>query len=250
MLLLTFALGDRIRILKANQDRALRETLEQHQINLELKDQVNRELEAKVHERTLALEHKSHELELSNEKLIKQANEINQINSILDLDNWKLKNRVKEVLNEMLLEQTMTYEEFKTLYPDMMSCYRFLETYKWEKGYKCHKCGNEKYFDGVKKFSRRCTRCGHNESITANTIFHGLKFPVEKAFYIAYLTVAGKQNETLASLSGKLDLPLNTVWSYRSKVSSIVKDIESKGKRVTASKWEIVIGETPQNHSN
>jgi hypothetical protein len=249
MLFLTFALGDRIRILKANQDRALQETLEQHQINLELKEKVNRELEAKVHERTLELENKSVQLERSNERIVKQSNEINQINSMLDLDNWKLKNRVKEVLNEMLLEQTMTYEEFKTLYPDMMSCYRFLETYKWEKGFKCHKCGNEKYFDGVKKFSRRCTRCGHNESITANTIFHGLKFPVEKAFYIAYLTVAGKQNETLANLSSKLDLPLNTVWSYRSKVTSIVKDIEAKGKKVTASKWEIVIGETPQNHT-
>ena len=249
MLFLTFALGDRIRILKANQDKALQETLEQHQINLELKDQVNRELEAKVHERTLELENKSLQLEKSNERIVKQSNEINQINSMLDLDNWKLKNRVKEVLNEMLLEQTMTYEEFKTLYPDMMSCYRFLETYKWEKGFKCQKCGNEKYFDGVKKFSRRCTRCGHNESITANTIFHGLKFPVEKAFYSAYLTVAGKQGETLANLSNKLELPLNTVWSYRSKVSSILKDIESKGKKVTASRWEIVIGATPQNHT-
>jgi two-component system, sensor histidine kinase LadS len=248
MLFLTFALGDRIRILKANQDRALLETIEQHQINLVLKDQVNSELETKVHERTLALENKSVELEQSNEKLLKQANEINQINSILDLDNWKLKNRVKEVLNEMLLEQTMTYDEFKLLYPDTMSCYRFLETYKWEKGFVCQKCGNEKYFDGTKKFSRRCTRCGHNESITSNTIFHGLKFPVEKAFYIAYLTVAGRQTETLASLAGKLDLPLNTVWSYRSKINSIVKEVEEKGRKITVSKWESVIGEAPQNH--
>jgi two-component system, sensor histidine kinase LadS len=242
MLLLTFALGDRIRILKANQDRALRETLEQHQINLELKDQVNRELEVKVHERTVELENKSFQLEKSNERIVKQSNEINQINSLLDLDNWKLKNRVKEVLNEMLLEQTMTYEEFKTLYPDMMSCYRFLEIYKWDKGFKCHKCGNEKYFDGVKKFHRRCTRCGHNESITANTIFQGLKFPIEKAFYIAYLTVAGKQKDTLSALADRLGLTLNTVWGFRSKVNQNSKELEAYGKKPTASKWETVIG--------
>jgi hypothetical protein len=248
MLFLTFALGDRIRILKANQDRALRETIEQHQINLELKEKVNKELEGKVHERTIALESKSLELEQTNQKLVKQASEINQINSILDLDNWKLKNRVKEVLNEMLLDQTMTYDEFKMLYPDTMSCYRFLENYKWEKGFICQKCGNEKYFNGAKKFSRRCTRCGHNESITSNTIFHGLKFPVEKAFYIAYLTVAGKQKETLAALSDKLKLPLNTVWNYRSKINTIINDVESKGKKITASRWELVIGENPQGH--
>jgi hypothetical protein len=247
MLFLTFALGDRIRILKANQDRALLETLEQHQINLELKDQVNRELESKVKERTVELDSKNLELEASNKKLIKQATEINKINSMLDLDNWKLKNRVKEVLNEMLLDQTMSYEEFKLLYPDMMACYRFLETYKWENGFTCQKCNNEKYFNGSKKFSRRCTRCGHDESITANTIFHGLKFPIEKAFYIAYLTVAGKQTETLASLANRLDLTVNTVWSYRSKINSIIKEKEANGQQIKVAKWEIVIGEKPHD---
>ena len=34
--------------------------------------------------------------------------------------------------------------------------------------------------------SRRCTRCKTEESATAHTIFHNLKFPVNKAFYIAY----------------------------------------------------------------
>ena len=242
MLFLTFALGDRIRILKSNQDKAMRETLEQHQINLELKDKVNLELEAKVKERTVELDGKNLELLASNNKLIKQATEINKINSMLDLDNWKLKNRVKEVLNEMLLEQTMSYEEFKTLYPDTLSCYRFLETFKWEKGFRCHKCGNEKYFDGVKKFSRRCSRCGYSESITAYTIFHGLKFPIEKAFYVAYLSVAKKNTDTLSNLAQKLELTTNTVWSFRTKVNQIVKDLESNGKKPVAGKWEMVIG--------
>jgi two-component system, sensor histidine kinase LadS len=243
MLFLTFALGDRIRILKANQDQAMLDSLAQSQINLQLKDQVNRELEGKVHERTVELENKSLLLEDMNNKLVTQAKEINQINSMLDLDNWKLKNRVKEVLNEMLLEQTMTYQEFKTLYPDKFACYRFLESYKWEKGFVCHKCRNDKYFDGAKKFSRRCTRCGHDESITANTIFHGVKFPIEKAFYIAYLTVGGRQKETLSSLSERLSLSVNTVWGFRSKVSRILKENENRGKKISVSKWEQVIGE-------
>jgi hypothetical protein len=160
MLFLTFALGDRIRILKDNRDRALRRIIHQHEYNMQLKDKVNRELEEKVHERTIELDKKNHELQESNQKLERQAIEINQINSILDLDNWKLKNKIKEVLNERLMETTMSYDEFKTLYPDSLACYRSLENLKWEKGYHCRKCGNEKYFDGTQKFSRRCTRCG------------------------------------------------------------------------------------------
>jgi hypothetical protein len=181
MLFLTFAMGDRIRILKAMRDRALRRIIYQHEVNMELKDRVNRELEQKVLERTLELNRKNEELEEMNRRLARQSAEINQINSMLDLDNWKLKNSIKEVLVERLMEKTMDYKQFSTLYPDSLSCFRFLETLKWEHGFQCRKCGNEKYFDGAQKFARRCTRCGYNESITSYTIFHGIKFPIEKA---------------------------------------------------------------------
>lgn len=241
MLLLTFALGDRIRILKAMRDRALKRIIRQHEINNELKDKVNRELERKVEERTLELNEKNHQLEEINHKLERQAFEINQINSILDLDNWKLKNSIKEVLSERLQEKTLDYKQFQTLYPDDLACFRFLENLKWEKGYQCRKCQNTKYFEGTNKFARRCTRCGYNESITAFTIFHSIKFPIEKAFYLAYLVVAGKNDATLSHLSETLSIRLNTVWSFKNKVQERFTELENSGSRPTVSRWEDVI---------
>jgi hypothetical protein len=241
MLFLTFALGDRIRILKDMRDRALKRIIHQHEINMQLKDKVNRELEQKVDERTQELNEKNHQLEQTNAKLERQSFEINQINSMLDLDNWKLKNSIKEVLNERLMEKTMDYSQFKTLYPDTLACYRFLENLKWTKSFRCRKCDNEKYFDGAQKFSRRCTRCGYNESITAYTIFHSLKFPIEKAFYIAYLTVVGHKDYTLENLAEQLDLRVNTLWGFRHKVADRISELEKKGYRPNASRWEEVI---------
>lgn len=241
MLFLTFALGDRVRILKDNRDRALRRIIQQHEANMQLKDKVNRELEAKVLERTIELNHKNKELEESNDRLARQSAEINQINSILDLDNWKLKNSIKEVLNERFMEKTMDYAQFKTLYPDTLSCYRFLENLKWERGYHCKKCRNDRYFDGAQKFSRRCTRCGFNESITSFTLFHGLKFPIEKAFYLTYLTVTAKHGMTLEMLSEKLDLRMNTIWSFKQKVQERIQILGNKGVRTFTSRWEEVI---------
>lgn len=249
MLFLTFALGDRIRILKAMRDRALKRIIRQHEVNMQLKDTVNRELERKVQERTEELYHKNRELEDSNQRLVRQAYEINQINSILDLDNWKLKNSIKEVLNERLHEKVMDYGQFQTLYPDKLACYRFLEMHKWEHGYACRKCGNEKFFPGTQKFSRRCTRCGYNESITAFTIFQGVKFPVEKAFYLAYLAVTGKQELTLEELSRRLEIGLNTVWAFKSKVSERIHDLNKHGRRVSVTRWEDVILE-PVRHKS
>jgi two-component system, sensor histidine kinase LadS len=246
MLFLTFALGDRIRILKDMRDRALRRIIHQHELNMQLKDKVNRELEEKVLERTLELDNKNRELENSNSKLTQQAEKINKINSILDLDNWKLKSSIKEVLNERLQEKVMDYEQFKTLYPDNLSCYRFLENLKWENGFQCKKCNNEKYSKGSAKFSRRCSRCGYNESITAFTIFHALKFPIEKAFYIAYLTVTGKKESTLDTLARKLGLGVNTVWAFKSKINNRVSELEKKDKKPHVSRWEEVILEPPK----
>jgi hypothetical protein len=241
MLFLTFALGDRIRILKDMRDRALRRIIHQHELNMQLKDKVNRELEEKVRARTLELDSKNNELKETNLKLLQQADKLNKINSMLDLDNWKLKRSIKEVLNERLQEKIMDYEQFRTLYPDDLTCYRFLENLKWENGYTCRKCGNLKYFAGATKFARRCSRCGYNESITAFTIFHGIKFPIEKAFYITYLTVTGKRYSTLEVLADLLKLGSNTVWAFKNKVKSRISELEQDHKRQYVSKWEEVI---------
>jgi hypothetical protein len=241
MLFLTFALGDRITILKDNRDRALRRIIHQHELNMQLQDKVNKELEQKVKERTVELNQKNAQLEESNTKLQRQTREINQINSVLDLDNWKLKNKIKVVLEERLMEKTMDHEEFKTLYPDTLACYRFLETFKWENGFYCRKCYNDRFFEGAQKFARRCTRCGYNESITAYTIFHNVKFPVEKAFFITYLSVTGKKSSTLESLSTILDLRVNTVWAFKRKVQVQIAELELRGHRTSISRWQELI---------
>jgi hypothetical protein len=247
MLFLTVALGDRIRILKDNRDRAMKRIIHQHEVNMQLKDKVNLELEAKVTERTRELGIKNEALQTSNLRLNQQATEINQINSLLDLDNWKLKNRVKEVLEERMHEKVMDYDEFVTLYPDNLACYRFLEKLKDQKGFTCSKCGNSKFSEGTQKFARRCTRCGYNESVTANTLFHAIKFPITKAFYLVYLTCTHKKSFTLEELSHKLDLRLNTVWAFRQKVTERIA--LGRDHKVSADSWEAIVLELEQTRS-
>ena len=228
MLFLTFALSDRVRILKDNRDRALKRSLAQHQENAELKDKVNRELEEKIKERTRQLEEKNQQLAESNQKLYQQTEEINKINSKLDLDNWKLKNNIKEVLQDRLINKSLTPEQFESIFPNPLSCYQFLVNLKWGNGYQCIKCNHTKYSEGHSKFSRRCSRCGYDESITSNTVFHRIKFPIEKAFYILYLVNGSDKHYTLDELSELLELRRNTVWSFKKKVEDAYQSEESK----------------------
>lgn len=221
MLFLTFALSDRVRILKANRDRAMKRSILQHQENADLKDKVNRELEEKIMQRTKQLEVRNLQLAETNHKLFEQTEEINLINSKLDLDNWKLKNNIKEVLQDRLINKNLSLEQFHEIFPDQITCFKFLDNLKWENGYQCSKCGNGKHTDGAAKFSRRCTKCGYDESITSNTIFHRVKFPLTKAFYILYVTNNSQNHFTLDELSELLDLRRNTVWNFRKKIEEV-----------------------------
>ncbi|MBT0812417.1 receptor [Litoribacter ruber] len=221
MLLLTFALGDRIRILKKNKDLALRRSLEQMKSNYALKEKVNRELEQKVQERTKELESKNLLLESFNSQLIEKDEEIKRINSLLDRDNWKLKSSIKQSFQARLDNDTLTYEEFSNIFPDSSACFRYLEELKWGKSFSCKSCGNHKCSNGPKIFTRRCSKCGYIESVTAGTAFHGVRFPLEKAFFIAYTIISG-QNWTLEQLSDLLVVRKNTIWNFRKKVKLMI----------------------------
>src|SRR5690606_2416834 len=140
-------------------------------------------------------------------------------------------------------------DEFKKIFPDKLACYRYLERIKWEKGFSCRKCNNDKYFDGIKKFSRRYTKCGYNESITAYTIFHGIKFPVEKAFYITYLVISGSTALTLEEISSLLSLRVNTIWNFKNKVLNLNKNSETKNS-ITAEWYNLLVDKKPRRKSH
>jgi hypothetical protein len=221
MIFLTLALCDRVRLLKITRDQIQRRIIREHEINAELTDKVNKELEQKIKERTLELDEKNSLLEESYKKLSEKAEQINKMNSVLDLDNWKLKKEIRSVLHDRFLNKELSYEDFKWLFPDELSCYRLLEEIKWENGFLCTKCGNDKYSRGKTKFSRRCTKCGYEESVTVNTVFHGIKFPINKALFIHYLTKEENGKYTFVELSEILNLRPGTISNFKRKIAGI-----------------------------
>lgn len=246
MWLLSFALADKVRIIKDSKDRALRRIIGQHEINQQLKDKVNRELEHEVSRRTreisdqkLIIENQNVELQLANEKLKEQADEITKMNALLDLDNYKLKRTIKAEMLARAGSRNMDYPEFSKIFPDELTCLRYLEQQKWENGFTCKKCNHDKHHPGKDGFDRRCTRCGYVESPTAYTIFHGIKFPLEKAFYILHLVITERDDLTIDEISQILSLRRNTCWAFKDKVNKIIRKHHiDKGQ---AAHWENII---------
>ncbi len=240
MLFITFAFADKISVIRLDKERAHKKIIQSLEKNQKLKDKVNRELEAQVTLRTIELDENNRLLREANEKLKSQADEINRMNMMLDLDNRNLKKDIKETLVARIMKPNVDFEEFKKVFPDDNSCFKYLSEKKQARGFSCTKCGNLKYSNGAKKYARRCSKCGYNESVTANTIFHGIRFPIEKAFYIFYLTITKRDDVTIDQMSELVSLRRNTCWAFKKKVVAALEEMKMTDVRELAESWDVI----------
>ena len=108
------------------------------------------------------------------------------------------------------------------------SCYSYLSEIKWSgNSYVCKKCGNTHYCKGRSPYSRRCTRCKYDESVTSGTMFDKCKFPLLLAFHIAFKICTKKKGMSSLELSEEYGLRQKTCWEFKWKIQQAMK---SSGK--------------------
>jgi len=231
MFFLSFAIGDKVRLLKKKKDKAQRQIISQMTENARLKDTLNRELESQVKERTRELFEKSEliaqqneELQQANQLLQEQSLEISRMNDLLEQDNRQLQTNVEKVSRARVLSAPVDFEEFSKIYPDKESCFKFLAELKWSQGYACRKCGHDHYFNGHLIYSRRCAKCGYEESVTANTILQNTRIDINKAFYMIFLVYSTKGKISSHKLSEILNIRQSTCWSYSTRIKKVMEE--------------------------
>ena len=118
-------------------------------------------------------------------------------------------------------------EQLEELFNNDEKCYEFLADLKWSEGFICRKCGNPNHCPGKSPHSRRCTKCKAEESSTAGTIFHNCKFPISKAFYIAYSVCKGREDLSTYEFARRLSLRQMTCWNFKTKIQHALQQMES-----------------------
>lgn len=255
MVLLSFAIGDQVRILRKEKDEAQDETIKQMYINSELKDSINRELEHQVKVRTHQVVEKSNEIleqskviEEQNEQLMninqlleQQAAEITRMNVLLENDNIQLKTNIDKVTSARVLSAELNFEEFSAKYPDQETCYKFLSDLKWKGDYRCTRCNHTSYCAGRVPYSRRCTKCSYEESALHNTIFQNNRIPINKAFYIVYLIYSSKGTISSHQLSEKLNIRQSTCWAYAIRIKKVMQEQKRSRKKDAPQGWSTLV---------
>ncbi|MGC4021782.1 MAG: 7TM diverse intracellular signaling domain-containing protein [Cyclobacteriaceae bacterium] len=248
MLLLSFAISDKIRVMRLEKNEAQLNTIKQLSENQKLKDNLNKMLEEQVQLKTaeitrnLALiEEQNHKLESANHQLAAQADEIAEINRLLERDNVQLQHDVAEVKEARILSKEVDFEEFSTIYPDDDSCFKFIASIKWQNGFWCKRCNHSNYSEGRSPYSRRCSRCGYEESVTAYTILQNTRLPINKAFYMIFLVYSSSGRISSHKLSEILQIRQSTCWMYSSKIKKAMRERMKSGKNRHLEGWDSLI---------
>lgn len=135
---------------------------------------------------------------------------------------------------------------FNQLFKTEENCLAYLSSLKWEEGYHCKRCNNDKYCQGKNPFNRRCTKCRYEESPTAGTMFDKVKFSLLKAFHIAFKISTKKKGMSSIELSNEFELRQKTCWEFKWKIQQAMASSLQQPLQGTVHVDEFMIGGAEQ----
>lgn len=113
--------------------------------------------------------------------------------------------------------------EFNRQFKNNEDCYLYLIEKKWGNGYACSRCGCKESYKGRTYYHRRCKACGYGESVTANTVFHGMKMPMLKAFHMIFRLSAKKKGMSTTEWGAEVGVQQKTAWLFKRKIQVVMK---------------------------
>lgn len=111
--------------------------------------------------------------------------------------------------------------QFLRRFPDDEACLRELAKLKWPNGFVCSKCDHDKGYH-LKSRPRvfECAKCGHQNSITAGTVFHKTRTSIHKWFVAAYMIASDARG---ASIAARAMLSLGFLGAWRRSRGSLMR---------------------------
>ena len=145
----------------------------------------------------------------------------------------------------MKTNKGLSRREFENKFRTNEDCASFLSSQKWKNGFYCSKCHHTEYYKGKKGLNRRCKSCGYEESPTAHTVFHKLKFDLWKAFGMIFEIMSSTKGANSIWLADTYEVSQNTAWLFRRKIQEYLKSSKTNPLTGEVHVDEFEIG-TPQ----
>lgn len=132
--------------------------------------------------------------------------------------------------------------EFIKSFPDDNTCREAIANEKWKNGYECKRCSNKKFIQFEKHFIRECTKCRYKESATCGTLFHKVKFGIQKAFCIVFEMSCTTKGLSSTQTAKRYGITQKTSWMFMQKVKLAMKSSENHPMKGNVQVDEFVVG--------
>ena len=108
---------------------------------------------------------------------------------------------------------------------DEDACIQALSELRWPEGFTCGNCQSTKaYHLASRPRIFECAKCGHQQSITAGTVFHKTRTDLRKWFMAAYLISHDKRGVSAMMISRELVIRYDTAWLMCHKLRHVLTD--------------------------
>ena len=119
--------------------------------------------------------------------------------------------------------------EFTDRYGSEEQCRAALFQARWPQGFECPECGRKRCCRLRCRNVFQCTRCRHQVSLTAGTVFANTKLPLTRWFLAMYLLTQSKNGLSAMALGRQLGVSYNTAW-LKHKLMQVMKERDESGR--------------------
>ena len=114
--------------------------------------------------------------------------------------------------------------EFQERFATEEACRDYLFVCRWPDGFRCRQCGGGEV-GGMHRARRvwQCKRCGAQTSVTAGTVMHGTRTPLQLWFWAAYLLATHHPGISAVQLQRQLGIRYHeTAWMLLHKLRAVM----------------------------
>lgn len=129
-------------------------------------------------------------------------------------------------MNRVQFQRGLSMAEFMRLYGTQQQCEEALAVSRWPKGFVCPQCQDTRFslFERGNRRHWQCSRCRHQTTVTAGTIFDSSKLGLRTWFLAMHLLTQSKNNVAALELKRHLGVSYPTAWLMKQKLMQVMVD--------------------------
>ena len=129
--------------------------------------------------------------------------------------------------NKVQFQKGLSERRFRELYGTEQQCRAIAFGWRWPNGFVCPRCGGGRYSEIKGRRLYQCSRCRHQVSLTAGTVFHSTNLPLSLWFQAIYLITQSKTGISSLELARRLGVTQTTAWKVQHKLAQVMLEREA-----------------------